>query len=133
MPQPAAKKGDQVFAVDTHIVMIPSPNGTVPTPLPHPFTGVLNGNLSTNVNIQRQPAATVESTAENIPQHIPTPPGTSFQTPPKDRGTVISGSNTVFINGKGVARAGDTVRTCNDPTDLPIGTIVAVSTVLVGG
>jgi uncharacterized Zn-binding protein involved in type VI secretion len=131
MPQPAAKKGDQVFAVDTHIVVMPLP--APPTPLPNPFNGILNGNLSTNVNIQGQPAATVDSTAENIPQHIYTPPGIGFQKKPTDSGTVINGSTTVFINGKGVARAGDTVRTCNDPTDLPVGTIIAVSTVLVGG
>jgi uncharacterized Zn-binding protein involved in type VI secretion len=132
MPQPAAKKGDQVFAVDTHIVLIPAPPAPpIPTPLPHPFNGLFNGNLSANVNIQGQPAATVDSTAENTPPHIPL--GGPFQKPPSNRGTVINGSNTVFINGKGVARAGDTVRTCNDPTDLPVGTIIAVSTVLVGG
>ena len=38
MGQPAAKQGDQVMATDTHIVMIPSPGGPVPTPLPHPLS-----------------------------------------------------------------------------------------------
>ena len=33
MGQPAAKQGDKVMATDTHIVMIPSPGGPVPTPL----------------------------------------------------------------------------------------------------
>ena len=27
MGQPAAKQGDQVTAVDTHVVMVPSPSG----------------------------------------------------------------------------------------------------------
>ena len=36
MGQPAAKQGDQIVATDTHIVLVPSPGGPVPTPLPHP-------------------------------------------------------------------------------------------------
>ena len=71
MGQPAAKQGDQITAVDTHIVMIPSPGGPVPTPLPHPFNGIINGSLSTDVRIMGMPAATVNSTATNTPPHIP--------------------------------------------------------------
>jgi uncharacterized Zn-binding protein involved in type VI secretion len=133
MGQPAAKKGDQVTATDTHIVMVPSPPGSpVPTPLPHPFAGILDGSLSSDVNIMGMPAATVDSTATNTPPHIPTPPGVSFQTPPANKATVVVGSSTVKINNKGVARNGDTAKTCNDPTDLPVGTVVAAGTVLVG-
>ena len=40
---------------------------------------------------------------------------------------------TVKINGKGAARAGDTAMTCNDPADMPIGKVVAVGTVMIGG
>ena len=36
------------------------------------------------------------------------------------------GSPTVKINGKAAARHGDTVMTCNDPADQPVGKIVAV-------
>jgi len=43
MGQPAAKQGDQVVATDVHIVLIPSPGGPVPTPLPHPFVGIISG------------------------------------------------------------------------------------------
>ena len=43
MGMPAAKRGDQVVATDTHIVMVPAPSGPpVPTPLPHPFVGVID-------------------------------------------------------------------------------------------
>jgi uncharacterized Zn-binding protein involved in type VI secretion len=105
----------------------------VPTPLPHPFDGVLDGNLSGDVKILGQPAATVGSTATNTPAHLPTPPGTSFQVPPANRGTVQTGSATVRINGKPAARAGDTALTCNDPTDLPVGQVVAAGTVRIGG
>ena len=48
---PAAKQGDKVVGVDTHIIMIPSPGGPVPTPLPHPFAGMLDGGLSSSVKI----------------------------------------------------------------------------------
>lgn len=131
MGQPAAKQGDQVIATDTHIVMIPAGTGTVPTPLPHPFTGVIDGNLSTNVKIMGRPAATVDSTATNMPSHIPQ--GGPFQKPPSNKGTIKFGSATVKINGKMAARNGDLAMTCNDPADLLIGQVVAVGTVLIGG
>jgi uncharacterized Zn-binding protein involved in type VI secretion len=132
MGQPAAKQGDQIVATDTHIVLVPSVSGSVPTPLPHPFTGIIDGNLSPDVNIEKRPAATVDSTASNTPPHIPTPPGVSFANPPKNKGTIFIGSPTVRINGKAAARNGDTAMTCNDPADLPVGTVIAVSTVLIG-
>jgi uncharacterized Zn-binding protein involved in type VI secretion len=130
MGQPAAKQGDQVTATDTHIIMIPSPGGPVPTPLPHPFVGIINGGLSSNVKIMGMPAATVNSTATNTPPHIPQ--GGPFQKPPSNRGTIMMGSATVLINNKPAARNGDTVMTCNDPVDLPIGKIIAVGTVMIG-
>jgi len=131
MGQPAAKQGDQIVGVDTHIIMIPSPGGPVPTPLPHPFSGLIDGSLSSDVKIMGMNAATLNSTATNTPPHIPQ--GGPFQTPPSNRGQIIMGSSTVLINGKGAARNGDTANTCNDPPDMPVGTVVAVGTVLIGG
>jgi uncharacterized Zn-binding protein involved in type VI secretion len=134
MGQPAAKQGDQVTATDTHIVLVPAPPGPpVPTPLPHPFSGIINGSLSSDVKIMGMAAATMGSTATNTPPHIPTPPGTSFVKPPSNQGTIVKGSATVRINGKAAARNGDTVLTCNDPVDAPVGTVVAVGTVNIGG
>ena len=132
MGQPAAKKGDQITAIDTHIVMVPAVPSPVPTPLPHPFVGIVNGGLSSDVNIMGMPAATVDSTADNTPAHIPTPPGTAFQKPPANLATIKTGSPTVNINGKMAARNGDMATTCNDPADLPVGTVLAVGTVLSG-
>ena len=133
MGQPAAKQGDRIVATDIHIVLVPSASGAVPTPLPHAFSGALNGSLSSDVNIEGRPAATVGSTADNVPPHLPTPPGTAFQTPPANRGTIQMGSATVKINGKPAARSGDTAVTCNEPVDLPAGTVVAAGTVGIGG
>jgi uncharacterized Zn-binding protein involved in type VI secretion len=132
MGQPAARMNDTVVAVDIHILLVPSPVGPVPTPLPHPFNGRLQTNLSADVLIDGLAAATVGSIAVNIPPHIPTGPG-SFSIPPRNQGTVQLGSTTVLIGGKGAARAGDTVLTCNDPVDLPAGSITTGSTgVLIG-
>jgi uncharacterized Zn-binding protein involved in type VI secretion len=130
MGQPAAKQGDRIVAVDTHIVQPPGP--VPPIPLPHPFSGVINGGLSADVNIMGLPAATVGSTADNVPPHVPTPPGVSFLKPPANKGTVSLGSQTVMINGKMAARAGDAAVTCNDPVDAPVGRVVAAGTVFIG-
>lgn len=130
MGQPAARQGDRVVATDIHIVMIPSPGGPVPTPLPHPFAGQLDGKLSGDVMIAGKPAAVQGSTATNTPAHVPQ--GGPFQSPPKNRAEVLTGSATVRINGKPAARNGDTAMTCNDPSDLPAGTVVAAGTVMVG-
>ncbi len=130
MGQPAAKQGDRVMATDTDIILVPSPGGSVPTPLPHPFNGILSQNLSTNVYIGGRPAATVGSIAMNTPPHIPQ--GGPFQRPPSNQGRVQMGSPTVFINGKAAARNGDTAMTCNDPSDLPNGRVVALGTVSFG-
>ena len=130
MGEMAAKEGDHIIAVDTHIVLVPSPGGPIPTPLPNPFGGLINGNLSTDVRIMGLFAATVGSTAENIPPHIPEE-GT-FEVPPTDQGEIITGSESVMINGRPAARNGDTAMTCKDPVDLPVGTVIAEGTVLIG-
>jgi uncharacterized Zn-binding protein involved in type VI secretion len=136
MGKPAAKQNDKVVGVDTHIVMVPAPPGPpVPTPLPHPFSGMLNAGLSTNVNIAGQPAAIVGSKAQNTPAHIPTAPGTAFQNPPSNQAEIIIGSATVNISGKPAARMGDTAKSCNDPTDAPVCQVITVGapTVMIGG
>ena len=132
MGQPAAKQGDQIVATDMHIAMVPGPTNPVPTLLPHPFTGIISGGLSSDVKIMGQAAAVVGSTADNTPPHVPTAPGTAFQKPPSNKATIQMGSQTVKINGKMAARNGDIAMTCNDPADLPAGTIIAVGTVFIG-
>ena len=133
MGKPAAKQGDQVVAVDMHIVMVPSPGGPVPTPLPHPFSGVLDGGLSQDVMVMGRPAAVVGSTARNMPPHLPTPPGTVFQIPPTNQARILMGSSTVLINGKPAARAGDQTQTCADPAPNLTANLIAIGTVLIGG
>ena len=133
MGQPAAKQGDRIVGNDIHVVMVPVPlKDPVPMPLPHPFVGTIGGGTSTNVNVMGKPAAVLGTTADNSPPHVPMAPGTAFQKPPTNRATIQTGSPTVRINGKPAARTGDKALTCNDPVDLPSGTVVATGTVLVG-
>ncbi|HYU34429.1 MAG TPA: PAAR domain-containing protein [Thermoanaerobaculia bacterium] len=129
MGEPAAKQGDKIVATDLHFVIVPP---GVPALLPHKFEGRLNGGLSDDVKIMKRPAATVGSTADNVPPHTPTPPGTSFQKPPANQGKIQLGSTTVKINGKAAARNGDAAMTCNDPADVPVGKVEASGTVTIG-
>ena len=128
MGLPAAKQGDQVTARDMHLIQPPAP--ATPVLTPHPFAGLLDGGLSSDVMIMGKPAATKDSTATNTPAHLPS--GGTFVNPPSNQATITVGSTTVFINGKPAARNGDTAATCNDPSDLPVGTVVAAGTVLIG-
>jgi uncharacterized Zn-binding protein involved in type VI secretion len=129
MSPPAAKQGDRVQATDMHLIQPPGPSS--PAPVPHAFSGIINGSLSSDVLIEGKQAATVQSTATNTPPHLPQ--GGSFVKPPSNRATIVKGSATVTINGRAAARAGDTALTCNDPVDAPVGSVVATGTVIIGG
>ncbi len=129
MSMPAAKQGDRIVAVDVHLIQPPGP--TSPVPVPHPFSGPLSGGLSATVFIEGKAAATVGSTAQNTPRHVPI--GGSFVVPPPDRGEVAKGSTTVWVNGKAAARAGDPATSCDDPVPMATGSVVATSTVFIGG
>lgn len=124
MAPPTARLNDPVIATDTHILLVPP--GPVPTPTPLPFSGRLVSELSPDVFVNGLPAAVVGSVAQNMPPHVPLP-GTSFSKPPTNLGRVVTGSPSVQVNNKPLARLGDTVLTCNDPVDLPVGTITAGS------
>jgi uncharacterized Zn-binding protein involved in type VI secretion len=128
MPAPAARAGDRVTALDSHIIQ--PPGTTPPVVVPHPFSGTIDGSVSSDVLIGGAGAATVGSTATNTPPHLPQ--GGTFVIPPTNRGQIIQGSSTVLVNGKGLARAGDQAQTCDD-LGLITGVVVAVGTVLAGG
>ena len=127
----AARQTDTVTGTDTHIVMVPSPGGPVPTPVPMPFSGTIVQGTEATVLIDGLPAATTASVALNMPPHVPT--GGPFQRPPSNQGRVMTGSATVLVGGQPAARVGDTVRTCNDPIDLPNGSITSGSAEVIVG
>ncbi len=129
MGKPAAKRGDDVTGVDTHIVLVATPGGPLPTPQPLPFRGPLSRGLSSTVFVDEQAAAVEGSEADNTPPHVPS--GGPFQRPPSNQAAIQTGSATVFADDKPVARHGDPVMTCNDPADAPKGRVIAAGSVIV--
>jgi uncharacterized Zn-binding protein involved in type VI secretion len=129
----AARQNDPVQGVDNHLVLVPSPGGLTPTPLPHQFSGTLVEGLSSDVLVDGLPIATVGSVARNVPPHLPTSPGTAFSKPPSNQGMVQAGSAQVLVNGRQAARVGDPVRTCNEPVDAPTCSITSGSSDVIIG
>jgi uncharacterized Zn-binding protein involved in type VI secretion len=129
MAQPAATQGDRIVGIDLHLIQPPGP--VSPVTVPHPFSGVIDTGVSTDVLINGRGAALQDSGATNTPAHVPI--GGTFVSPPSNRASILMGSSTVLVNGKQAARAGDPANTCNDPVDQPLGRVVAVRQVLVGG
>lgn len=121
MGTPGAKEGDKIQGIDTHIILVPSPGGPVPTPTPLPFVGTITQNVASSVFLQNKAAATEGSIAFNDPAHMPT--GGSFLKPPTNMAIVHKGSTSVFVENKPAARMGDPAMTCNDPADAPNGTV----------
>lgn len=128
MGESAAKQGDRITGTDDH--MIQPPGSAPPTSIPHPFAGVIDSGLSTNVRIEKRPAATMGSTATNLPPHVPQ--GGTFVNPPTNQGKIASGSKSVNINGKAAARNGDSAETCADPIPNQNASVVASGTVSIG-
>jgi hypothetical protein len=127
MTHPVATEGDLVEATDTHIVLVPSSGGPVPTPVSLPFAGRIDGAVCTSVRADERLVAVDGSTATNQPSHVAPSP---FQTPPANKATVLVPAGTVYAEGKLVARSGDRALTCNDPADLAVGEVVASGTVV---
>lgn len=119
-----------MVGVDTHVVLVSSPGGPVPTPMPMPFNGTLADGLATKVLVANKAVALVGSVANNAPPHIPM--GGPFQKPPTNRATISSGSAKVLVENKAPARATDPAKCCNDPADTDTGHVVAAGTVLIG-
>ena len=129
MGVPAAKQGDLIVAVDTHLEQPPGP--VPPIPMVSPFAAPITNGLSADVMIEKRPAATLGSGGTSLPPHIPKVG--IFVNPPTNQGVIILGSTTVLINKKPAARIGDVAMTCNDPAPLPIGNvIVPFSAVMIG-
>jgi RHS repeat-associated protein len=96
----AGKWMDMVVGVDIHFVLVPTPAGPVPTPLPHPFVGIvydpvglvvgaafsaafaviLGAPFTGPVLINGLPAANtgIQGTNKPVMPHVPMPPGTAW-------------------------------------------------------
>ncbi|MCL1848309.1 MAG: PAAR domain-containing protein [Clostridiales bacterium] len=128
MGSAAAKQGDTITATDTHYVQPPS--SSPPEPESFDFDGIIDGGLCGSVLIMGKPAATVDSTATNMPPHIAE--SGAFVNPPENMATIATGSATVKIGGKAAARDGDSADTCDDLGVPQGGTISAGGSVNIG-
>ena len=135
MGKPGAKKMDQIVSVtpgDVHIIMIPSPAGPVPTPLPHPCASMIKDKVKKKVKVMGQPGAVKGSKSKHTPPHIPQ--GGPFQKPPANAGEIFTGSANVKYEDADAAMLGDTGKMCADPADAPVGKVIGTAAlVLVGG
>src|SRR5438128_2055296 len=132
---PAAVLGDKAMGLCTHIVLVPAPPAPpIPTPLPHPYSGSIMLGCATKVMIGGKPAAVMGSGLQNLPPHIPTPPGTAPGVPATNDGRIILGSSSVLIGGRPAARVGDQVMPCSNSTPPGTATIIGpgVPTVIIG-
>jgi len=114
----AGKMYDMVMGVDIHIVNIPSPGGPIPTPLPHPFIGMLFDPMEyapiigSTVWINNQPGAYAGMAGKAMPPHIPM--GAGFT-----KGVVgneceqFMGSATVLLQDEPLSRMGDMTLSCS--------------------
>jgi len=114
----AAKHLDPVLGIDVHIVMIPSPAGPIPTPIPHPFSGMLFDPLDyipmvgATVLINGLPRAHAGTAVLAMPVHVPM--GGVFLKPPANEGEMYMGSSTVIVDGEPMSYAALPVLSCSD-------------------
>jgi len=104
-----ARRADTVLATDTHVV-----NGAT---VKLPFVGPLTVGLVESVLVNGRAIAVDGSIALNMP---PPHPGSN-------QGRVVAARN-VTAGGRPVACVGDKAITCNQPVDLPVGTVSTGST-----
>jgi uncharacterized Zn-binding protein involved in type VI secretion len=124
----AAKQLDPVIGVDVHVVAIPSPAGPIPTPIPHPFVGMVFDPLDylpqvgATVLVNGLPRAQAGSAVIALPPHVPM--GGMFLKPPGNEGEVFMGSSTVIADGEPMTYGALPAITCTDigiPAPIRVG------------
>jgi len=114
----AAKHMDPLVGVDVHIIMIPSPAGPIPTPLPHPYVGMVFDPmdyvpiLGATVMINGLPRGLAGSSGQALPPHIPM--GGPFMKPPSNESEIFMGSATVVVDGDPQSFLALPVLSCQD-------------------
>jgi len=111
---PAAVAGDQIMGLCVGHQII-GPLG-VPAPAPPmPFSAPLTTGLATTVMIVGKPAAVVGSGGMSVPPHVGLHASDPFMIPLQQKGTIVMGSATVFIEGKPAASASSMCTMCIAP------------------
>lgn len=118
---PANTHLNVLIGLDVHIVMVPTPAGPVPTPLPHPFVGYVFdiGDLipkfgaTVFVNYKFRGCSFTNGML-GMMKHLPTPPGASFSPKPIGHDAYnFFGSLKVKAEGNLMAVSPFSVMSCN--------------------
>ncbi|MCW5518549.1 RHS domain-containing protein [Aureitalea sp. L0-47] len=112
---------DPIVGVDIHIVMIPTPAGPVPTPLPHPFVGMVMDPMDyipvvgATIMINKMPRGNA-TTAGMLGSKVHIPMGGPFQMAPTIGHDSVNffGSPRVVADGSYMSASGFMVMSCND-------------------
>lgn len=125
MAAPIAVAGDQIVGQCVGHMII-GPLG-VPAPAPPmPFGAPLSVGLAATVLVGGKPAAVVGASGLNATVHAGLHGTDPFLAPPAQRGEVLTGSSTVFIEGKPAATGDSMCKMCLAPAQRLIATGVTV-------
>ena len=112
------KQFDMIIGVDIHIILVPTPGGPVPTPIPHPFIGIVFDPIEfvpfvgASIMVSGIPRAQAGTAVKCVPPHIPI--GGMFAKPPMSEGEIFMGNMTVNAEGEPLAFMGAPTLTCQD-------------------
>jgi RHS repeat-associated protein len=113
----AAKHMDPIVGVDIHIILIPTPAGPVPTPLPNPFVGMVLDPfdyipfIGATVYINGMPRGQAGTGGVAMPPHLPLG-GPFGPPPPGNEAEIFMGSSTVASDGDAQSFLGMPALTC---------------------
>ena len=113
MGAPAIVAGDKINGTCPNHLH-PSASGTQPAG-PQKFSAPLSQNLAKNVLIGNKAAAVAGAWGVNTPPHIPAVVDPAFATPSTQKGTIVTGSATVFIGDMPAATATSQATCCVAP------------------
>jgi RHS repeat-associated protein len=114
----SGKHFDPILGLDIHIILIPTPAGPVPTPLPHPYIGFMLDPLDwipkigASVWVNGLPRSQAGTAGFEVPKHIPM--GGMFQKPPTFESEMFMGSSTVSIEGEPFSFLALPLLSCHD-------------------
>jgi uncharacterized Zn-binding protein involved in type VI secretion len=127
MGAPAVVMSDRITGQClTH--QIPTPTGAPSPAGPLPFSAPLVQALATTVLIGGKPAAVQGSWGLNTPPHVGLHASDPHALPNLQRGTLVSGSATVFFDGTPAATTSSSCTMCLEPGQV----VSSVTSVLIG-
>jgi RHS repeat-associated protein len=113
----AAKHMDPILGVDVHIILIPTPAGPVPTPLPNPFVGMVLDPMDyipfigATVVINGMKRGQAGTAGIAVVPHLPLG-GPFAPPPPGNEAEIFMGSATVASDGDAQSRLGMMALSC---------------------